>query len=687
MKKDFQFNHRALNLFYCLFFLFALCGFVFFPSNKNVHLISKYKLAKKEKNCLELQKLYSNTRFSLKDLARIQAYKLCPQLDDPDFQWEAFPQWLKKLALKAWFHRASQQDNKEEFIKASFTLSQFTPLYEEKIRYTQHALKVARKIQSPEKDKLVQYLYTISPSRNPKPKFANYMQVARDYKKRNAFKYSIIYYRKVLNSKKSNLSMKHESYTQLKWLYKTTKQRKKYLKTVSEFNIFQNKIKNRSPRFKKNYLKSQISLARSYWNSDKTPLALKTLKTAGKNKDRLFLDEIYWLIGKIYEEKNQLTKAMLYFKKGKQALKNKHSSIKEKLIWSLAWNARKLRQYNKALQYLNELEQTSKDYSPQFVFWKAQVLEEMGRKKQADQKYKELIDEAPLSFHGIIAHHKINHPLSLNLVAIKPSKNDPYRLVDDLSLAEENSLVLEFVKHKLNEHKKSNILNEDTLLQLFRRSVNLGIYMPFFQFVGSLSLQEKSQFMKKYAYTLFPIIYQKEVNKASQLFNTSNKIIYSIIRQESAFNPRALSLANAVGLMQILPSVAREMSRKKAIVFRKFYDLYNPKINIFLGTAYYQELVKKDGGYLILNTASYNAGRRAVQRWLKKFSTTNPVEFIQNIPYKETQKYVRLIIRNLICYMLLEDPDNTIPFPKWILDLPHNDVQSLRSITKEPPAY
>ena len=201
--------------------------------------------------------------------------------------------------------------------------------------------------------------------------------------------------------------------------------------------------------------------------------------------------------------------------------------------------------------------------------------------------------------------------------------------------------------------------------------------MPFFQFVGKLSLQEKSQFMKKYAYTLFPIIYQKEVKKASQFFNTPSKIIYSIIRQESAFNPRALSPANAVGLMQILPSVAREVSRKKAISFRNFHDLYNPKINIFLGTAYYQELMKKDGGYLILNTASYNAGRKAVHRWLKTFSTTNPIEFIQNIPYKETQKYVRLIIRNLICYMLLEDSDNTLPFPKWVLELPHNDVENL----------
>lgn len=674
MKKDFKF---------LLFTLTTSFGFVFFPTYKNTHLISEYREAKKNKDCLHLQSLYQNKDFSLKDVARIQAYKLCPNLEDSKYSWKNFPPWLQKHALESWFHRASQKKETENFIQASFTLSQFTPIFEEKIRYSLHALKIARKINSPRVKEITQYLYSVSPSHKPQPQTQDYIKVARDFKKRFLLKESIIYYRKTLNSKTATPLEKQESFKQLAWLYKRTKQKKRYLRAISQYQIFQERTKNQSRKFKENTFREQISVGRKLWNADKNQKALNVFQQIIQKKpSQNILAEVYWLMGKIYEDQQDVQNALLHFKKGKEHTSHQNKEMKEKILWSLVWTLKQELKYEDALTYLNELTEDGNAYNPQFIYWKAQILEYMNQKSDSKKFFEELAQKSPLSFHGMLAHHKLNQPIQLDLITINPRKKDPYQLVDDLFEAEEKSLVLGFVKHTLEEHKKNKSLKKENLLQLFRRSSNLGIYLPFFRFVGNLSFEEKSKFLKNYAHTLFPLIFEEDVQKASTLFHVPQEIIYSIIRQESAFNPRALSPAHAIGLMQILPSVARETAKQKAIAFRNSYDLYNPQKNIIIGTAYFQKLTQRYGNHLILNVASYNAGPRSVNRWLEKFSTQDPVEFIQNIPYRETQNYVRLIIRNYIIYKTLQSKNYKIDFPDEILSLPHSTSLSFLNLSK-----
>ena len=669
MKKDFKKFVIPLSIFLSF-------GFVFFPSHQNPHLILEYKEAKKNKDCTKLQTLQKNKDFDLKDVVRIRAYRLCTTMKDPTYSWENFPKWLQKSALESWFHRASHKKETENFIQASFTLSQFTPIYEEKIRYSLHALKIAKQIKSPRIKEIRKHLYSVSPSHKSNPQPHEYIEVARDYKKRFLLKNSIFYYRKALNSKQSSLLDKQESFKQLIWLYKRTRQKQRRLKAVSEYQAFQERTKRPSKKFKENALKEQLSVGRKYWNLDQNQKAIRTFqKVAQQNPSKDILSETYWLIGKVYEDEKDVTNSLAYFKKARENL-GKDKEIRNKVLWSLVWTLRQVKQYESSLSYLDELIEGEEEYDPQLIYWKAQILEITGQKNKAQKLFTELTKKVPFSFHGMMAHHKLNRNLRLDLITIRPHKNDPYKLVDDLFEAEEKSLALDFVKYTLNEHKKTKSLQKDNLLQLFRRSSNLGIYLPFFRFVGNLPAEEKSQFLKNYAYTLFPLIFKEDVQRASSLFHIPSEIIYSIIRQESAFNPRALSPAHAVGLMQVLPSVAREISKQKAIAFKNSYDLYNPRKNILIGTAYFQKLTQRYGNHLILNIASYNAGHRPVNKWVKKFSTQDPIEFIQNIPYKETQKYVRLIIRNYILYKALQDEDYTIPFPKELLSLPDSSYLS-----------
>ena len=648
------------------------CGFIFGTDNLHTQWVSEYKTAKANKDCQTLQTLSGKRQFLLKDVARIQAYKLCPQWEDTDFDWDQFPDWLKRSAMEAAFHRASKKEDVEGFIKASRTISQKTIHYDEKIRYMLHAIKVAKKNDWPDTQKLRQELYAISPSRDPKS--SDHLAIAQDYKKRNLYKKSIRYYRKALNKKTASIEDKQESFRKLRWLYKRTKNRKRYLRAVKQYDAFQKKHIYKNKTAARNYFKDQINLARDYWNEDQFSKALRILTTNAQKKQAP-LDHIYWLTGKIYEDMAEYKKAVAAFKKGRAAAKAQSGEWYEKLTWSLVWNLKKLKQWQQALDLLVELENNSAKFSAQYVFWKAQLLEEVGEKREAASLYDMLTDKAPFSFHGLVTHAKIEKPLELNLVKDHSQKNTPYQLVDDLIAAGENKLVLKFMKDKIAKYEKSPPSNQKELFYLFKSSTKAGFYLPFFQFIGKLPAEEKSIFIKKYAHILFPSIYNSEVKKAKTLFNTSSEIIYSIMRQESAFNPRALSPAHAVGLMQVLPSVAKQVAKRQGISYRRKYDLYDPKTNILIGAAHLKDLFSRHGGYFILNTAIYNAGQTPVLNWIKKFPMHDPIEFIQDIPYKETRTYVRLIIRNFIIYKLLEAPDHTINFPNWILELPENHAQ------------
>ena len=128
-----------------------------------------------------------------------------------------------------------------------------------------------------------------------------------------------------------------------------------------------------------------------------------------------------------------------------------------------------------------------------------------------------------------------------------------------------------------------------------------------------------------------------------------------LIRQESVFNPSAKSGANAYGLMQLLVPTARTIARKygTSVVSLVAADLYQPALNIELGTAYFSDQLDKFGRIEYVAVA-YNAGPGRVPQW----RATLPAEmdeFVEAIPFKETKQYVQGVIRNSAQYRRLYD--------------------------------
>jgi soluble lytic murein transglycosylase len=142
----------------------------------------------------------------------------------------------------------------------------------------------------------------------------------------------------------------------------------------------------------------------------------------------------------------------------------------------------------------------------------------------------------------------------------------------------------------------------------------------------------------------------EEVKSASSKFKISSSFIYSIMRQESAFDPEARSWADAFGLLQLLPKLAKGLSKRAGVQVASYTDLYHPETNIKLGARHLKDLQKRKKNKFVLYVSSYNASEKAVSHWMKTRFKGNYIEFIERIPYKETRDYVKLVLRNYFNY-------------------------------------
>jgi len=158
---------------------------------------------------------------------------------------------------------------------------------------------------------------------------------------------------------------------------------------------------------------------------------------------------------------------------------------------------------------------------------------------------------------------------------------------------------------------------------------------------------------RPYWEALFPKAYWTDLRKYSVLNGLDPYLVASLVRQESEFNALALSRANAVGLMQLLPNTGKTVAKQVKLKGYSAPQLYTPAVNLELGTRYFKEMVDKYNGQFEYALAAYNAGTDRVGDWLGQGHYRDPQEFVESIPFTETREYVQAILRNANVYRQL----------------------------------
>lgn len=147
----------------------------------------------------------------------------------------------------------------------------------------------------------------------------------------------------------------------------------------------------------------------------------------------------------------------------------------------------------------------------------------------------------------------------------------------------------------------------------------------------------------------FPLLHRDIVRDQARSTGLDEAWIYAILRQESAFNPTAVSPAGAMGLMQLMPATARQVANTLGLPRPSRNDLYDPGLNITLGSAYLARMQGRYGGSAVLAAAAYNAGPGNVDKWRPEYRIDADI-WVATIPFRETRGYVRRVLAYRVIY-------------------------------------
>ena len=227
-------------------------------------------------------------------------------------------------------------------------------------------------------------------------------------------------------------------------------------------------------------------------------------------------------------------------------------------------------------------------------------------------------------------------------------ENDPH-LIKARLLA--NAALNEYIRPEIQLSETSNewgAFAEAQIYQSFGENARALQAMKRSK-IPFLSLQVKDVPMA-YWELLLPRPYWSTLENDARANGLDPYLVAALIRQESEFNPGAVSRANAYGLMQLLPSVGKELSKKDGQRHFKTNDLLDPTINLHLGTQDLRKSIDRYGGQVDYALAAYNAGDTPVHQWMSANNYKDIAEWVESIPYTETREYVQAIVRNRELY-------------------------------------
>ncbi len=178
----------------------------------------------------------------------------------------------------------------------------------------------------------------------------------------------------------------------------------------------------------------------------------------------------------------------------------------------------------------------------------------------------------------------------------------------------------------------------DQALRYIKRYVPNYLYMPLDQAPAT------------FWQLAFPLPYRTAIDRYSRAQSLDPYLVAALIRQESEFNVRVISYANAYGLMQVLPANGKQLARHFGVRRMSASQLLTVDRNLQLGTYYFRNLLNSFGGQTELALASYNAGPSRANLWRTWGPFREQAEFIEAVPFHQTRGYIQIVLRNADVY-------------------------------------
>ncbi|MCC5603751.1 transglycosylase SLT domain-containing protein [Nostoc favosum] len=426
-------------------------------------------------------------------------------------------------------------------------------------------------------------------------------------------------------------------------------------------------------------------LVQQFPNTEETGTALLRLaETAKTGKDGLpYLEQV------ISKFPKQAGTALVQKAKTLQATNNQKSASEawQLLIakygdsdeaaeyrWKIAQDKAKVKDYVGAWQWAEPIVTNNPNsiLAPRAGFWVGKWAASLGKQQESQTAYEYVISQFPYSYYAWRAATMLGLNVGNfdNVRVMNPEVITPQRPVPpagsetfkELYLLGQNrdawlqwqtefqnkiqpTVAEQFTEGLMRLAKGENLIGIDKISKLEDREIPAEVAQ-----YETLSKQIT------YWQARYPFPYLREIEKWSTERQLNPLLVTALMRQESRFEPKIKSIADATGLMQVLPSTAKWIAPQIKVDF-KTISLENPNDNIMLGTWYLDHTHEQYNNNSLLAIASYNAGPGNVSKWLQTQTTQDPDEFVEQIPFDETKNYVRQVFGNYWNYLRLYNPE------------------------------
>lgn len=625
----------------------------------------------RKKGSLEACPLYQNLAldldFPLKALAKQRGEIFClKDANAAEDYWKSnsfASSWLKEDYLELSYAKAHELKQSTRASGFAKDLVRYRNSINEKVELYKEVLELAQASQDKASEKsALEVLTRLSPSEfqnGKKVDTKDALTIARDLEKKRQFEEARKAYYKIVKDKKTLFPEKMQAYERIRQTYRLERNDEMYVAKTEELIAYLKKRHKMVPDSSE-YLEALVGTilkrARLLWNKHETLRAEEFLLQAldFDNIPRELLTEIYYVLGQMNIELNEPEAAVEYLAEAHDVAP-KNSQFIDRINWTRGWlELRTLKKAEAAFESFATLEKETKDrlLSLQASYWKAKATLAMGKLPEGETLLKKLAEEDPFGYYGILAHKELKLPLKKLDIGSLP-KTPFFDTLEWLLAFGEKDSAQNFVDEQVRQTKNKEEL--EAYLPLF---IRVGKFSEALDNFYKWEVSKRNDALERLAPIFFPKPYNDIVEVNQKKNAISEEWIYSIMRQESGFNAGARSPSDAFGLMQLIPETAKYVSRDNQIPYKATSDLYNPETNIALGSALLKSLKKRFNNFPMA-TAAYNAGHNAVEGWKGRYDNDD-VAFVENIPYAETQRYVKLVFRNLVNYQRLSAEDDIV---------------------------
>ena len=407
-------------------------------------------------------------------------------------------------------------------------------------------------------------------------------------------------------------------------------------------------------------------IGRNLWNTGYYRDGLKYFKNSiDTATNHTLANQARFFIGKMHEEKKRYSKATKYYT---ELVSKSSDEYAERAAWQLGWMNYTIGNFKKAYDYFDNSvrKYPSGLFIESSMFWSAKSAKQLKHMDLAQQIFTSVNMTFPYTYYGIRAGE------------MKPGK----KFFPEILREEELPLATPILSTDAHFHHSRGVelsatgFYEDARLEIKKLEIttrkNISgvlwltkLYNDAHAYSDTMRVMQlyknfktkllEKDLTKNFWKNFYPLAYAKAIHDNAKIFNVDPYFVKGLIRQESLFNSQVQSRAGAIGLMQIMPETGRVLyaNSKKSEPFNTTI-LFNPETNIQLGIQYIDQLnkrFKKNRTHILI---SYNAGPHNLKKWLKRFShLQDPDVFIESIPYPETRKYVKKVLRNYGIYQSL----------------------------------